>query len=70
MLHDVVLFGLFVLWATVDLLVSRRRDRALGTVYPPGAMQGDVVTLLTGIAAWALFAYLLHARLIGINPMV
>jgi uncharacterized membrane protein len=70
MLHDLVLFGLFVLWATTDLLVSRRRDRELGTVYPPGAMQGDVITLLTGIAAWAVFAFLLHGWLIGINPMV
>jgi uncharacterized membrane protein len=69
MLHDVVLFGAFLLWATADLVVSRRRDRELGTVYPSGAMPGDVVTLLIGVAAWAVFAFLLHGRLIGVNPM-
>jgi uncharacterized membrane protein len=70
MLHDLVLFGPFLLWAATDFVVSRRRDRALGTVYPPGAMQGDVLALLTGIAAWAVFAFLLHGWLIGVNPMV
>jgi uncharacterized membrane protein len=69
MLHDVVLFGPFLLWATADLIVSRRRDRASGKVYPPGALQGDVVTLLIGVAAWAVFAFLLHGRLIGMNPL-
>jgi uncharacterized membrane protein len=69
MLHDVVLFGSFLLWAAADFGISRRRDRALGVVYPPGAMQGDVITLLTGIAAWAVFALVLHAWLIGVNPM-
>jgi uncharacterized membrane protein len=69
MLHDLVLFGSFLLWAATDLVVSRRRDQALGTVYPPGALQGDVMTLLTGSAVWAVFAFLLHGWLIGVNPM-
>jgi uncharacterized membrane protein len=69
MLHDVVLFGSFLVWATADFVASRRRDRALQVVYPPGTLQGDVVTLLVGIAAWAVFAYVLHAWLIGVNPM-
>ena len=69
MLHDVVLFGSFLVWAVADFGISRRRDRALGVVYPPGTTQGDVVTVLTGIAAWAVFALLLHTWLIGVNPM-
>jgi uncharacterized membrane protein len=69
MLHDVVLFGSFLVWATADFVASRRRDRAMRVVYPPGTLQGDVVTLLVGIAAWAVFAYVLHAWLIGANPM-
>jgi hypothetical protein len=32
-------------------------------------MPGDVVTLLIGVAAWAVFAFLLHSLLIGVNPM-
>jgi uncharacterized membrane protein len=69
MLHDVLLFGPFLLWAVTDFVVSRRRDRAVGTVCPPGTTQGDVITLLSGIAAWAVFAFLLHAWLIGVSPM-
>ena len=69
MLHDVVLFGSFLLWATADFVVSRRRDRAMQVVYPPGTLQGDVMTLLIGIAAWAVFALVLHTWLIGVNPM-
>ena len=69
MLHDVVLFGAFLLWAVFDFVVSRRRDRANGTVYPAGTLRGDVVTIVIGVAAWALFAFVLHARWIGVNPM-
>lgn len=69
MLHDVVLFGSFLVWATADFVVSRRRDRAMQVVYPPGTLQGDVLTLLIGIAAWAVFALVLHAWLIGVSPM-
>jgi uncharacterized membrane protein len=40
-LADVVLFGAFVVWAIVDFAVSRRRDRAAGTVYPAGTAARD-----------------------------
>jgi uncharacterized membrane protein len=66
--HDVVLFGAFLAWAVVDFAVSRRRDRANGTVYPAGTLVGDVVSVVAGVAAWAIFAFLLHAPLIGVNP--
>lgn len=69
MLHDVVLFGAFLLWAVVDFVVSRRRDRANGTIYPAGTLGGDAVVVAVGVVAWAVFAFLLHARLIGVNPM-
>ena len=70
MLRDVVLFGAFLIWAIADFAASRRRDRRLGTVYPPGSFAGDVITLVIGIAAWALFAFWLHVRLIGVYPFV
>lgn len=67
-LHDVVLFGAFLVWAIVDFAVSRRRDRRAGVVYAPGTWQGDAITLVVGIAAWAAFAFWLHARWIGMSP--
>ncbi|GLQ86582.1 NnrU family protein [Dyella flagellata] len=69
MLHDVVLFGAFLLWAIVLFAASRRRDRRLGTVYPPGGVKGTVIAVVAGIMLWVLFAFWLHSLLFGVNPM-
>jgi len=69
MLHDVVLFGAFLLWSVVDFLSARRRDRAAGVTYPAGTAKGDAVTLAGGILLWAAFAFWLHGWLIGVKPM-
>jgi uncharacterized membrane protein len=69
MLHDVVLFGAFLLWAGVDFLVCRRRDRAAGVTYPAGTVKGDIIVVVAGFVFWALFAFWLHGWLIGVKPM-
>ncbi len=69
MLHDVLLFGAFLLWAVVLFIVSRRRDRSTGTAYPAGTLKGDVLATVIGVAAWAAFAFWLHLWLIGVSPM-
>jgi len=63
-----ILFGAFLLWAVVDFTSLRRRDRAAGTRYPAGAGSRDAIVLVVGLVAWALFAFLLHAWLFGVNP--
>ncbi|GAB3780373.1 NnrU family protein [Dyella agri] len=70
MLHDVVLFGAFLLWAVVLFAASRRRDRREGTVYPPGTAKGTVITVVAGVVVWAVFAFWLHALLIGVKPVM
>jgi uncharacterized membrane protein len=70
MLHDVVLFGAFLLWAVVLFAASRRRDRREGTVYPPGTLKGTIIAIVVGVVAWALFAFWLHALLIGVKPVM
>jgi uncharacterized membrane protein len=70
MLHDVVLFGAFLVWAVVLFAASRRRDRREGTVYPPGTVRGTVAAIVIGVAAWAVFAFWLHALLIGVKPVM
>lgn len=67
-LADVVLFGSFLIWAIVDFSASRRADRAAGTVYAPGTAAKDVVAIAIGVAAWAVFAFYLHERWIGVRP--
>jgi uncharacterized membrane protein len=38
----VVLFGAFLLWAVLNFIAARRRDRAQGTQYPAGTTAGTV----------------------------
>ncbi len=68
-LADVILFGAFLLWSIFDFRNSRRRDRALGTRYPAGTLTGNLLTVVIGVAAWAVFLLYLHVRLIGVAPM-
>lgn len=67
-LADVLLFGAFLVWAIVCFASSRRRDRATGTVYPPGTASGTAITVVAGLAAWFAFAFWLHGPLIGVRP--
>jgi uncharacterized membrane protein len=67
-LADVVLFGAFLVWSIVAFVTSRRRDRAAGTTYPSLGIGRDILTIIVGIAGWALIAFYLHLRLIGVSP--
>jgi len=68
MLHDVVLFGAFLIWAIAGFSVSRRRDRKAAVAYPAGTIVGDLLALAIGTALWAAFAFWLHAKWIGVAP--
>ena len=67
-LADTVLFGSFLVWAVVLFAASRKRDRREQIVYPTGTAGMTVVTVVAGIAAWAVFAFWLHRVLIGVSP--
>lgn len=66
---DVVLFGAFLLWAVLSFSAARRRDRANGTVYPPGNAVGTSIAIAVGLVGWSVFALLLHGPLIGVRPL-
>ncbi|MEO0318936.1 MAG: hypothetical protein RL404_2613 [Pseudomonadota bacterium] len=68
-LADLVLFGGFLLWAVPDFIRSRRSDRAQGIVYPEGGLGNTIVTMIVGAALWAVFAFYLHARWVGVAPL-
>ena len=68
-LAAILLFGAFLVWAIADFRSARRRDRAAGTRYPAGTTARDAVTVIAGLVAWALFAFLLHRWLIGVQPL-
>ncbi|MGH8845962.1 MAG: NnrU family protein [Polaromonas sp.] len=68
-LAQVVLFGAFLVWAVLCFRAARARDRAAQIVYPAGTVSGTVITVVVGIAAWALFAFWAHGVLIGVRPI-
>jgi uncharacterized membrane protein len=68
-LADVVLFGSFLVWAVLNFRAARARDRALDTTYPPGTAGATMLTVIIGIAAWAVFTFWAHALLIGVAPL-
>lgn len=68
-LADTVLFAAFLLWAILAFRAARQRDRAQGTTYPAGTLGGTLATVVAGVVIWAVFAFWLHAALIGIAPL-
>lgn len=67
-LADLLLFGGFGLWAVLDFRSARQRDRAAGTVYPPGVAVRTAVTVVLGLVLWAVFAFGAHQWLFGVRP--
>jgi uncharacterized membrane protein len=67
-LADLLLFGGFLVWSIVLFASARRRDRAAGTIYPPGNASRTVQTVLVGAVLWAVFAFWVHGWLIGVRP--
>jgi uncharacterized membrane protein len=68
-LETVVLFGAFLVWAVLDFVSLRRRDRASKTVAAPAvSARATGLTVVIGLGAYAVFAMVLHGMLIGIKP--
>ena len=68
MLRDEILFGAFLVWSIAGFTAGRRRNRREGVTFPPGTVLGDALTALIGAGLWALFAFWLHAKWIGVAP--
>lgn len=67
-LADLVLFGGFLAWAVPLYIVSRKRDRAAGVLYPAGLISRDAIAVFLGLGLWVVFALWLHGLLIGVRP--
>jgi uncharacterized membrane protein len=67
--NAVVLFGAFVVWGVLACLAARRRDAALGVVYPAGTLARDGIAVVGGAVAWVVFAFWLHGWWIGVRPL-
>jgi uncharacterized membrane protein len=71
-LADVLLFGGFLVWAVIDRISVKRRTaaglRRTRPLGPPRAVN-DAIALVAGLAAYAVFAFWLHAVLFGVRPL-
>jgi uncharacterized membrane protein len=67
--HDVLLFGGFLLWASLDRVSVKYRADAPQAVAAQGSLVNDGIALFGGLALYALFVFWAHGKLIGI-PLV
>lgn len=77
-LHDIILFSGFLIWAVLVFRSARRRtapaNPSLVEQLPawiaskPANRLSTLLTLGAGIGAWAWFAFVGHALLIGVAP--
>lgn len=63
-LHDVVLFGAFLAWAVVDRISYRYRAPRAPREFPPSPWN-DAITIVGGLALYAIFLRGGHAWLTG-----
>jgi uncharacterized membrane protein len=71
-LADLLLFGSFLMWDVLNFRSARARDRVLlaenqSTDQPK--MLATLITLVGGMAIWALITFVLHAKVVGVAPM-
>lgn len=68
-LHDVILFGAFLVWAVADRISVKRRSVA--RVVPPAApsVVNDATSVIGGLALYAVFVVWAHRWLIGVSPL-
>jgi uncharacterized membrane protein len=66
---DLLLFGLFLVWAISLFRLCRREDRETGVTYPVAGIVRDLAVLVVGIVSYGVFAMYLHKILIGVSPL-
>ena len=68
-LHDVILFGAFLAWAVADRISVKRRTVPRVVPGAPLSPMNDVIVIVGGLIAYAVFLLWAHARLIGVSPL-
>jgi len=68
--HDVLLFGGFLLWASIDRVAVKYRVDAAQGAAPLGRPVNDVLALSGGFLLYAIFVFWAHGKLIGVPPLM
>jgi uncharacterized membrane protein len=67
-LADVLLFGGFLAWASLDRIsLKRRAPQRIHTA--PARAFNDVLVIVVGLALYAFFIGWAHLRLFGVSPL-
>ena len=69
MLHDVLLFGAFLVWAVLDRISMKRRP-AQTSPPAPTSTTNDVIAIVAGVGLYAAFVFGLHAWITGVPLIV
>mgnify|MGYP001569611080 CR=1 FL=1 len=65
--RSLALFGGLAAWALLEIILCNRRDGPRAEL-PPAAVKFDLIALLIGGVAWAIFGHF-HVKLFGVAPM-
>ncbi len=68
-LHDVILFGAFLVWAIADRISVKRRAVTRAVPGAPASPMNDVIAVVGGLATYAVFVLWAHLKLIGVSPL-
>lgn len=68
-LHDIILFGCFLLWAIADRFSIKRRPVRPVKTLPPSPYN-DWIALIGGLLLYVAFIHGLHYWLIGVQPVL
>ena len=76
-LADLVLFGSFLIWAVLNFRSARARERAQvqnsdaneEAPLKPNLL-ATLIALFGGMGLWAVITFVLHAKVVGVAPMV
>ena len=68
-LHDLLLFGAFLAWAVADRIAVKRRTVPHVVPGAPPSPMNDVIAIVGGLLAYAVFVLWAHRWLIGVAPL-
>ncbi len=65
-MHQMVLFGAFLVWAVLSFRAARKRDEPEA---PPAQWLSTLLCLAIGGTAWAALLWRFHAEWFGVSPL-
>ncbi|MCL5425557.1 MAG: NnrU family protein [Gammaproteobacteria bacterium] len=65
-LGDIIFFATFLIWAILAFKTAKKRDRLTPPTHVSTSKMATIATVVIGLVAYIVFAFYLHAVLIGV----